>query len=101
MCLGIPGRVVKLLDGHEGQLALVDVLGAARQVNVGLLEGEPLQPGDWVAIHIGFALERIETEEAEEALRGLELMGRPREAVPEPSRSNLGRSHLSRRVVDG
>ena len=81
MCLGIPGQVVQLLEGYGGQLALVDVSGAPRKINIGMLEldEQDLTPGDWVLIHMGFALERIDAAGAEEALQGLELMGRPRD----------------------
>ncbi len=81
MCLGIPGQVVEMVDGYGDQLALVDVLGAQRRVNIGMLEEDVLlSPGDWVLIHMGFALERIDADGAEKALTGLELMGQPREA---------------------
>lgn len=80
MCLGIPGQVVELLEGYGGQLALVDVEGARRKVNIGMLEGEPPGAGDWVLIHMGFAMEVIDQAKAEQALAGLELMGRPRSA---------------------
>ncbi|WP_430334317.1 HypC/HybG/HupF family hydrogenase formation chaperone [Rhodococcus sp. ACT016] len=79
MCLGIPGQVVRMLDGYGGQLALVDVEGRERKVNVGMLEDIALGPGDWVVIHMGFAVERVDREGAERAMAGLELMGRPRE----------------------
>lgn len=79
MCLGIPGQVVEMVAGYGNQLALVDVEGARRKVNIGMLEGEPPEPGQWVLIHMGFAVERVTEEAAEEAMRGLELMGRPRE----------------------
>jgi hydrogenase expression/formation protein HypC len=86
MCLGIPGQVVRVLDGYGGQLALVDVSGAERKVNIGMLDvGEQdLSPGDWVLIHLGFAVERIDAAGAKEALNGLELMGRPRDASATP-----------------
>jgi hydrogenase expression/formation protein HypC len=79
MCLGIPGQVVEVLAEHEGQLGLVDVQGARRRIDLGLLnlDQEALSPGDWVLIHMGFALERIDGEAAAETLAGLELMGRP------------------------
>ena len=63
MCLGIPGQVVELLDVHE-HLARVDVSGVGRVVNIGLLEDEHLAPGDWVLIHVGFAMSKIDEEEA-------------------------------------
>ena len=75
MCLAIPGEVVELLPGNDDQLALVDVVGVKRRINVGLLEDEPLVPGDWVLIHVGFAMSKVDEREAAEALRMLELMG--------------------------
>ena len=78
MCLGIPGRVVQMVPGYGDQLALVEVEGVARKVNIGLLDEAP-QPGQWVLIHMGFALELTDPEGAEQAMTGLELMGRPRD----------------------
>ena len=80
MCLGIPGQVIQRLEGYGGQLALVDVSGAQRKINIGMLEldQQDLAPGDWVLIHMGFAVERVDAAGAEEALQGLELMGRSR-----------------------
>jgi hydrogenase expression/formation protein HypC len=76
VCLGIPGRVITMLDGYHGQLALVDVAGAERKVNIGMLDDDNLGPGDWVVIHMGFAVERVTEAGAAEALAGLELVGR-------------------------
>ncbi len=78
MCLGIPGRVVRVLDGHAGLLALVDVLGAERPVNLGMLEDLAVEPGEWVLIHMGFAVERIDEARAGQAMSGLERRGRSR-----------------------
>jgi hydrogenase expression/formation protein HypC len=74
MCLGIPGEVVQLLDEHE-HLAKVDVAGVRRTINIGLLEDEGVQPGDWVLIHVGFAMSKIDEEEAALALSSLQMMG--------------------------
>ena len=74
MCLGIPGEVVELLAGHQ-DLARVDVAGVRRAVNIGLLDGEELKEGDWVLIHVGFALSKIDEEEAKAALDFLEGIG--------------------------
>jgi len=74
MCLGIPGQVVELHDSHE-HLAAVDVSGVSRTVNIGLLEDEDVQPGDWVLIHVGFALSKIDEREASLALASLQLLG--------------------------
>ncbi len=76
MCLGIPGQVVEVLEGNNGQLALVDVEGVARKINIGMLEDETLEPGDWVIIHMGMALEKVEAQAATAARSGLELLGR-------------------------
>lgn len=79
MCLGIPGQVIELVEGYGGQLALVDVAGVPRKINIGLLDDGPPEPGSWVLIHMGFALERVDAAGAEQAMGGLELMGRARE----------------------
>ena len=75
MCLGIPGRVVEVLEGNGGMLALVDVLGAEHPINLGMLDDMALEPGQWVLIHMGFALEVIDEAKAGEARAGLEMMG--------------------------
>ncbi|WUW19843.1 carbamoyltransferase HypF [Streptomyces sp. NBC_01463] len=77
MCLGIPGRVVEIVDGYAGQLALVDVEGARRRVNIGMLDAPPVCD-DWVLLHMGFAVELIDRAKARDALSGLEMMGRGR-----------------------
>lgn len=75
MCLGIPGRVVEILDGYHNQIALVDVSGEQRKVNIGLLEDDPARPGDWVIIHMGFVLEKTDEAGAAAALAGLRMLG--------------------------
>jgi len=74
MCLAIPGEIVELLPGNNDQLALVDVVGVKRKINVGLLEDKP-EPGNWVLIHVGFAMSIVDEKEAAEALSMLEMMG--------------------------
>lgn len=74
MCLGIPGRLAEFDDSNP-HLAMVEVTGVRRRINVGLLEDEELAVGDWVLIHVGFAMSRIDEEEANRALDGLKLMG--------------------------
>jgi len=74
MCLGIPGRLVEFVDSND-HLARADVSGVTRVINIGLLEDEPLELGDWVLIHVGFAMSRIDEEEANLALASLKLMG--------------------------
>jgi hydrogenase expression/formation protein HypC len=72
VCLAIPGRVLEITDAAN-HLATVDVAGVRRTVNVGLLDAAG--PGDWVLIHVGFALSRIDEEEAIATRRLLERMG--------------------------
>ena len=74
MCLGIPGQVVELI-ADQPDLAKVDVSGVRRAVNIGLLEGEDVRPGDWVLIHVGFALSKIDEAEARAAMEFLEGIG--------------------------
>ena len=76
MCLAIPGRVIEVVD-EANRLALVDVAGVRRTVNIGLLdaEGHGAQPGDWVLIHVGFALSLVDEEEAAATLALLQGMG--------------------------
>jgi hydrogenase expression/formation protein HypC len=73
MCLGIPGKIIEVLD--DADLAKVDVSGVRRKVNIGLLEHERVSPGDWVLIHVGFALSKIDEEEAAATLLMLKGMG--------------------------
>jgi hydrogenase expression/formation protein HypC len=73
MCLGIPGEIVELLDNPH--LAKVEITGVRRTINIGLLEDEHLVVGDWVLIHVGFAMSKIDEAEAARALEGLQLMG--------------------------
>jgi len=82
MCLGIPGQVVEMVEGYGDQLALVDVVGARRRVNIGMLDAAPA-PGQWVLIHMGFAVETVDEAGAEDAMTGLEMMGRPRDDTDE------------------
>jgi len=74
MCLAIPGQVVEITDSDH-HLAKVEIGGVRRQVNVMLVEPEGLQVGDWVLVHVGFALSKIDEEEAKETLRLLQEMG--------------------------
>ena len=53
----------------------MDVSGVGRVINIGLLEDEALEPGNWVLIHVGFAMSKVDEEEARRALEGLQLMG--------------------------
>jgi hydrogenase expression/formation protein HypC len=74
MCLGIPGVVVEIRT-DQPDLAMVDVSGVKRAINIGLLAEESLVPGEWVLIHVGFALSKIDEDEATAALDFLKGMG--------------------------
>ena len=74
MCLGIPGEVVEVL-ADSPDLARVEVGGVRRVVNIGLLSDGEVHPGDWVLIHVGFALSLIDEEEAAAALELLAGIG--------------------------
>jgi hydrogenase expression/formation protein HypC len=78
MCLGIPGRIVKIDDASK-MLATADVSGVRRQVNIACIvdDDQPLEScvGDWVLIHVGFAMSRIDEAEAAETLRILTELG--------------------------
>jgi hydrogenase expression/formation protein HypC len=77
MCLGIPGEVIELMAEHE-DLAMVSVEGVKRAVNIGLLREEgglDLVPGDWILIHVGFALSKIDEAEAKASLDFLMGLG--------------------------
>ena len=74
MCLGIPGRVIEFVDDAR-QLAKVDVASVRRTVHVGLLLPEGLEPGDWVLIHVGFAISKIDEDEAQRTMAFLKELG--------------------------
>lgn len=80
MCLAIPAKIVELLPADEQHRALVDVAGVRRHVDTGLLQDEALKIGDWVLVHVGFAMSKISEEQAQDQLRILAMLGE-REAV--------------------
>lgn len=74
MCLGIPGQIVAIVD-DANHIAKVNVSGVKRNVNVALVREEGIGPGDWVLIHVGFAMSKIDEREAQETLSLLREMG--------------------------
>lgn len=74
MCLGIPGQIVEIVD-KDLQIARIDVSGIKRTVSVALVAQEGIQPGDWVLIHVGFAMSKIDEQEARETMHLLQQMG--------------------------
>ena len=83
MCLAIPGQIVEIAQG--GHLATVEVSKVRRTINIDLLDGEQpaAAPGDWVLVHVGFAMSRISAEHAAEQLRLLALLGEQPDALAE------------------
>src|SRR5262249_33744346 len=74
MCLGIPGQVVDIVDAEQS-LAKVDVNGVRRIISVRLLADDNLQVGDWVLVHVGFAMAKIDEREAAMTLNQVQKMG--------------------------
>lgn len=74
MCLGIPGQIVDV-PADRPDLATVEVAGVRREVDVSLLTDEPAVPGDWVLVHVGFALAKIDEREAARELARVEGLG--------------------------
>ena len=74
MCLAIPGKIVEIVDA-ENQIAKVEVGGVKRNINIGMLPTDETHIGDYVLIHVGFAMSKIDEREAEETLRVLKELG--------------------------
>lgn len=74
MCLGIPGQVLELVD-EMNSIARVEVSGVKRNVNVALVQDEGIGPGDWVLIHVGFAMSKIDEKEAKQTFEALSDLG--------------------------
>lgn len=81
MCLAIPGQIVDIVSG--GHFATVEVSKVRRTINIDLLDDTPPCPGDWVLIHVGFAMSRISAEAAAEQLRLLAMLGEDAQAMAE------------------
>ena len=90
MCLAIPGQVIELVD-EVNQIARVDVVGVRRNINVSLLadDGDDARPGDWVLIHVGFALSKVDEAEAQATLALLQNMGAEYEQELEELKGSL------------
>ena len=90
MCLAIPGQVIELVD-EANRLARVEVAGVRRSVNIGLLDedGGGAEPGDWVLIHVGFAISKVDEEEAHATLALVSAMGAEFEAELEELRASV------------
>ena len=83
MCLAIPGRIIELITDDPVHLAMVDVSGVRRRVDLGLLGDDQPVVGDWVLIHVGFAMSKISERQAEEQMRMLTVLGEDQAAMEE------------------
>jgi hydrogenase expression/formation protein HypC len=82
MCLAIPGKIIEIAPDNTNS-ALVDVVGVRRHVDLGLLEDDKPKPGDWVLIHVGYAMSKISEQDATEQMRTLEMLGESQAAMAE------------------
>ncbi len=82
MCLAIPAKIVELFPNEQSR-ALVEVVGVRRHIDTGLLQEETLETGDWVLIHVGFAMSRISEEQALDQLQTLTMLGESAAALEE------------------
>lgn len=87
MCLGIPGRIVEIVDA-EHRIAKAEVSGVRRNVSIGLLAPDEVAVGDWVLIHVGFAITRIDEAEARQTLEFLRRLGQEYEQEVEQFRDS-------------
>ncbi|HEY7098668.1 MAG TPA: HypC/HybG/HupF family hydrogenase formation chaperone [Terriglobales bacterium] len=82
MCLAIPAKIVELLAAEESS-AVVELAGVRRQIDTGLLGDDPPRIGDWVLIHVGFAMSKISAEQALDQLQALTVLGEHEAALEE------------------
>jgi hydrogenase expression/formation protein HypC len=89
MCLAIPGKIVEI--GHESSnLATVEVVGVRRKVDLGLLQDDMPVLGDWVLIHVGFAMSKISEQDAIDQMETLRMLGEAEQAIQEVRGYGLG-----------
>jgi|HubBroStandDraft_6_1064221.scaffolds.fasta_scaffold06160_4 hydrogenase expression/formation protein HypC len=89
MCLAIPGKIIEI-SADNPDSALVDVVSVRRRVDLGLLQDDRPQPGDWVLIHVGFAMSKISEEDALDQMQTLAALGEAEAAIQEIQGYGLG-----------
>ena len=82
MCLAIPGKIIAISPDNP-DTALIDVVGVRRKVDLGLLQDDRPAPGDWVLIHVGFAMSKISERDAAEQMATLRMLGESESAMQE------------------
>jgi hydrogenase expression/formation protein HypC len=83
MCLAIPGKIVELISNGDQESAMVEVVGVRRKIDVGLLLEDKPVPGDWVLIHVGFAMSKISEADATDQMNTLRALGEVEGAMQE------------------
>jgi hydrogenase expression/formation protein HypC len=89
MCLAIPAKIVELFPEEQNR-ALIEVAGVRRHIDTGLLADDPPKTGDWVLIHVGFAMSKISEEQALDQIQTLTMLGEQDAAVQEVQGYGLG-----------
>lgn len=89
MCLAIPAKIVELFPDEQNR-ALVEVVGVRRHIDTGLLSDDPPKTGDWVLIHVGFAMSKISEEDALDQIKTLTMLGEQQAALEEVQGYGLG-----------
>jgi hydrogenase expression/formation protein HypC len=89
MCLAIPGKIIEISSDNPDS-ALVDVVSVRRRVDLGLLQDDRPQPGDWVLIHVGFAMSKISEQDAYDQMQTLRMLGEADAAMEEVQGYGLG-----------
>lgn len=90
MCLAIPGKIVQIFSADNRDSALVDVVGVRRKIDLGLLQDDMPVLGDWVLIHVGFAMSKISEQDAAEQMNTLRMLGEAEGAIQEVKGYGLG-----------
>lgn len=83
MCLAIPGKIIEIASENDRDSALVDVVGVKRRIDLGLLQDDKPAPGDWVLIHVGFAMSKISEQDAFDQMKTLRALGEIEGAIQE------------------
>jgi hydrogenase expression/formation protein HypC len=94
MCLAIPGKIIEISPDNPDS-ALVDVVSVRRRVDLGLLQDDHPQPGDWVLIHVGFAMSKISEQDAFDQMQTLKMLGETEAALQEVQGYGLGADNES------
>ena len=95
MCLAIPAKIIELFPNEQTR-ALVEVAGVRRHIDTGLLVDDPPQTGDWVLIHVGFAMSKISEAQAQDQLRTLSMLGENEAALEEVRGYGLNEHEIRR-----